>query len=198
MAGAQSVPSTSQSCTASLVSMAPCLAFLQGGPNNTTPTPGCCTALASVVSTSAACLCQMVNTTNNPLGIPINQTRALALPGACKVTTPPLSQCKSSAVSSPPAAAPSSPAPVVSNPTPTAKSPATSVALPPTTTPTTRGAVSPASGGAVSPTSGRAVSPSTKEGPTASGSAGSMTGVSMLIQVGGIMGSLTYIILASI
>lgn len=86
---------SSSSCSATLVSLAPCLAFLQGGANNSSPTQGCCTGLASVVSTSAACLCQMVTTTNNPLGIPINQTQALALPGACKITTPPVSQCKS-------------------------------------------------------------------------------------------------------
>eukprot|EP00253_Pinus_taeda_P016709 PITA_16709 len=171
MVGAQSSPS---SCSAALVTLAPCLAFLQGGANNTTPTQGCCTALASVVNTNAPCLCQMVSTTNNPLGIPINQTQALALPGACKITTPPVSQCNSSAVSSPPAAAaPSSPTPVVSNPTPKATSPATSAALPPSKTPTT------------------------KEGPTASANTGCMTGASMLIQLVGIMGSLIFIISAS-
>eukprot|EP00253_Pinus_taeda_P002416 PITA_02416 len=173
---------SSSSCSAALVSLAPCLAFLQGGANNSSPTQGCCTGLASVVSTSAACLCQMVTTTNNPLGIPINQTQALALPGACKITTPPVSQCKSTSASNPPAAAaPSSPTPVVSNPTPTAKSPATSATLPPTTTPTTGGALSPFA----------------KEGPTASANSGSMMGVDMLIHVVAIMASLTFIISAS-
>lgn len=99
MAGAQSPPpnSSSSSCSASLVSLAPCLTFLQAGPNNSSPTQGCCTALTSVVNTSVACLCQLFTTTNNPLGIPINQTQALALPGACKITTPSLGQCKSPA-----------------------------------------------------------------------------------------------------
>ena len=98
MAEAQSAPPAGSSCSSFLVSLAPCLAFMQPGvQNNTTPTQGCCTALASVVNTSAACLCQLLTTTNNSLGIPINQTRSLALPGACKITTPPVSQCKSPA-----------------------------------------------------------------------------------------------------
>eukprot|EP00253_Pinus_taeda_P035602 PITA_35602 len=163
MVGAQSPPpNSSSSCSAALVSLAPCLTFLQGGQNDTSPAQGCCTALASIVNTSAACLCQVFTTTNNSLGITINQTRALALPGACKITTS-LSQCKSSPVSSPP---------VVSNPTPTAKSPATSA-------------------------TGGALSPSTKERPTISANAGSMMGVSTLIHVVGIMGSLTFILSAS-
>ncbi|XP_059067178.1 non-specific lipid transfer protein GPI-anchored 5-like [Cryptomeria japonica] len=79
------------SCTTGLVSLSPCLSYISG--NQTTPSQGCCTALATVVKNNPSCLCQLL-TGNNQLGIPINQTRALALPGECKVTTPPVSQCQ--------------------------------------------------------------------------------------------------------
>ncbi|KAK1381971.1 hypothetical protein POM88_019706 [Heracleum sosnowskyi] len=39
------------------------------------------------------CLCSLVNGGAANLGILINQTLALTLPGACNVQTPPLSQC---------------------------------------------------------------------------------------------------------
>lgn len=79
------------SCTSALVSLSPCLSYISG--NQTTPSQGCCTTLATVVKNNPSCLCQLL-TGNNQLGIAINQTRALALPGECKVTTPPVSQCQ--------------------------------------------------------------------------------------------------------
>ena len=54
--------------------------------------PGVFSALATVASDAADCLCQLFGT-NTPLGFPINQTRVLILPGLCNVNTPPLTQC---------------------------------------------------------------------------------------------------------
>eukprot|EP01018_Ginkgo_biloba_P022175 Gb_02446 [translate_table: standard] len=88
-------PPPSSGCTSSIVSLSPCLSYITGSNNASTPAQGCCTALSSVVKTGANCLCQLF-TSNNPLGFPINRTLALSLPGACKITTPPLSQCKAS------------------------------------------------------------------------------------------------------
>ncbi|GLJ07988.1 hypothetical protein SUGI_0079080 [Cryptomeria japonica] len=79
------------SCTNVLSSLSPCVNYILG--TQMTPSQGCCDALASVVEKNAPCLCQLV-TGNNSLGIAINQTRALALPSLCKVTTPPVSLCQ--------------------------------------------------------------------------------------------------------
>ncbi|KAK2973731.1 hypothetical protein RJ640_019731 [Escallonia rubra] len=83
---------TAQSgCTSALMGMSPCLKFVSG--NSSTPSSSCCSQLASVVQSQPQCLCSLLNGGGASLGITINQTLALALPGACKVQTPPLSQC---------------------------------------------------------------------------------------------------------
>lgn len=86
MASAQS-----SSCTNALINMSPCLNYIQG--NSSTPSSGCCSQLASVVRSEPQCLCEALNGGGSSLGISINQTQALALPGACNVQTPPLSRC---------------------------------------------------------------------------------------------------------
>ncbi|XP_057813999.2 non-specific lipid transfer protein GPI-anchored 5 [Cryptomeria japonica] len=110
------------SCTTALVSLSPCLNYISG--NQTTPSQGCCTALATVVKNNPSCLCQLLSG-NNQLGIAINQTRALALPAECKVTTPPVSQCQGSGAPT------TSPSPTVSGVPPT--SPSTNSSGTPTT-----------------------------------------------------------------
>ncbi|XP_019421682.1 PREDICTED: non-specific lipid transfer protein GPI-anchored 2-like isoform X4 [Lupinus angustifolius] len=79
------------SCVTTLISLSPCLNYISG--NSSTPSSGCCSQLASVVRSSPQCLCQVLNGGGSSLGININQTQALALPGACNVQTPPTSQC---------------------------------------------------------------------------------------------------------
>lgn len=79
------------SCTNVLVSLSPCLNYITG--NSSTPSSGCCSQLASVVRSQPQCLCQVLSGGGSSLGININQTQALALPVACKVQTPPTSQC---------------------------------------------------------------------------------------------------------
>ncbi|KAH9289082.1 hypothetical protein KI387_033199 [Taxus chinensis] len=155
---AAQAPPQSSGCATSLLTLSPCVGYITSNVTTSPPTQGCCTALSSVVQNSAVCLCQLL-TTNNPLGFPINQTRALALPGACKITTPPLTQCKVSV--SAPAPSPStdsnnaappatesvpstSPAPATSTSTPSAVSPSAkspSFVNPPTTS---VGGISPA------------------------------------------------------
>lgn len=82
----------SAGCTTAIVSLAPCLGYITG--NSSTPSSSCCSQLSSVVQTQAACLCSLLNGGGSSFGININQTQALALPGACKVQTPPVSRCK--------------------------------------------------------------------------------------------------------
>ncbi|KAB2067521.1 hypothetical protein ES319_A09G232100v1 [Gossypium barbadense] len=78
-------------CTTVLISMSPCLNFITG--NSSTPSQQCCTQLASVVRSSPQCLCEVLNGGGSLLGINVNRTQALALPGACNVQTPPISAC---------------------------------------------------------------------------------------------------------
>jgi len=79
------------SCTNVLVSLSPCLNYITG--NSSTPSSGCCSQLATVVRSQPQCLCQVLGGGGSTLGININRTQALALPGACNVQTPPTSQC---------------------------------------------------------------------------------------------------------
>ncbi|KAK6164652.1 hypothetical protein DH2020_001516 [Rehmannia glutinosa] len=83
---------TAQSgCTMALVSLSPCLSYVGG--NSSSPSSSCCTRLSSVVQTQPQCLCALLKGGASNFGIAVNQTLALALPGACNVQTPPVSQC---------------------------------------------------------------------------------------------------------
>ncbi|KAL4376474.1 hypothetical protein GQ457_02G003330 [Hibiscus cannabinus] len=93
---------TAQSgCTRALLGLAPCLNYITG--NLTTPASSCCSQLSSVVQSQPQCLCSVLNGGGSSFGITINQTKALSLPGACNVQTPPASRCNGA---SGPAAAP--------------------------------------------------------------------------------------------
>jgi hypothetical protein len=79
-------------CTASILSLAPCLSFTAG--NTSSPGASCCSALAGVVRGAPRCLCAVLGGgAAASFGVTVNATRALELPGKCKVTTPPVSQC---------------------------------------------------------------------------------------------------------
>ncbi|CAJ1977194.1 unnamed protein product [Sphenostylis stenocarpa] len=82
----------SSSCSNALVNLSPCLNYISG--NSSTPSSGCCSQLASVVSSQPECLCEVLNGGASSLGITINQTRALALPTVCNVKTPSITQCR--------------------------------------------------------------------------------------------------------
>ncbi|XP_058078859.1 non-specific lipid transfer protein GPI-anchored 5-like [Magnolia sinica] len=82
-------------CTTAIISLSPCLAYITG--NTSTPSSSCCSQLSNVVKSQAPCLCTLLNGGGSSLGLTINQTQALALPGACNVQTPPVSQCNGAA-----------------------------------------------------------------------------------------------------
>ncbi|GLT78545.1 hypothetical protein SLA2020_500760 [Shorea laevis] len=92
------------SCTTVLISLSPCLNYITG--NSSNPSSQCCSQLASVVRSSPQCLCQVLSGGGSSLGININQTQALALPGACNVQTPPISQCSAASPAGSPAGSP--------------------------------------------------------------------------------------------
>uniref|UniRef100_J3LKW1 Bifunctional inhibitor/plant lipid transfer protein/seed storage helical domain-containing protein n=1 Tax=Oryza brachyantha TaxID=4533 RepID=J3LKW1_ORYBR len=56
------------------------------------PDPTCCSGLKDVVKKEVACLCQAFQGSQN-FGVTLNMTKALQLPAACKVKTPPFSKC---------------------------------------------------------------------------------------------------------
>ncbi|CAN6181407.1 unnamed protein product [Urochloa humidicola] len=91
-------------CSSVMMTLSPCMDFI----SSKAPTPGisCCSVLAGVVQTDPRCLCMVLDGTATNFGISINQTRALDLPGVCKVQAPPISQC--TAVPAAPAPTPSS------------------------------------------------------------------------------------------
>ncbi|OIV92609.1 hypothetical protein TanjilG_17960 [Lupinus angustifolius] len=88
------------SCVNTLVSLSPCLNYITG--NSSNPSSGCCSQLSTIVRSSPQCLCQVLNGAGSSLGININQTQALALPAACKVQTPPTTQCNAASPASTP------------------------------------------------------------------------------------------------
>ncbi|KAI3460887.1 hypothetical protein Pfo_017550 [Paulownia fortunei] len=79
------------SCTRALTGLYPCINYING--NSSTPTSSCCSQLSSIVQSQPQCLCLLLNGAASSYGININQTLALALPGACNVQTPPVSRC---------------------------------------------------------------------------------------------------------
>ncbi|XP_047166843.1 non-specific lipid transfer protein GPI-anchored 5-like [Vigna umbellata] len=102
-AGAAALSST---CSSVLLSLSPCLNYIDGN-SSTTPSSSCCLQFASVVSSQPRCLCEVLNGGAASLGVPINQTKALTLPTACNVKTPPISRCNAAS----PAESPNSNAP---------------------------------------------------------------------------------------
>ncbi|KAL2535418.1 Bifunctional inhibitor/lipid-transfer protein/seed storage 2S albumin superfamily protein [Forsythia ovata] len=97
------------SCTSTLMTLSSCLSYVTG--NSSTPSTSCCSSLGNVVQSQPLCLCSLLSGAGLSYGLNINQTLALALPGACSVQTPPISQCK--AVANGPPISPS-PSPISS------------------------------------------------------------------------------------
>ncbi|XP_037438521.1 non-specific lipid transfer protein GPI-anchored 2-like [Triticum dicoccoides] len=99
--------SAQSGCTAALVGLYPCLNYISG--NETAPTKSCCSQLSSVVQSQPQCLCSALGGDSSSLGgMTINKTRALELPKACNVQTPPASKCNGGGTA-PGAATPTTP-----------------------------------------------------------------------------------------
>ncbi|XP_030451723.1 non-specific lipid transfer protein GPI-anchored 5-like [Syzygium oleosum] len=103
LAPSGSAQSTS-GCTTVLMTLTPCLNYVTG--NSSAPSSTCCSTLGSIVQSQPQCLCQLLNGSAAFLGYNINQTLALALPGACNVKTPSASLCNALSPSSAPTTSP--------------------------------------------------------------------------------------------
>ncbi|PNT77989.1 non-specific lipid-transfer protein-like protein At5g64080 [Brachypodium distachyon] len=128
--GGVAAPAPAVDCTDALLSLAGCLSYVQEGSTVATPDASCCSGLKDVVKKEVACLCQAFQGSQD-YGVTLNMTKALQLPDACKVKTPPFSKCHLSVpgvTGGSPAPAPSSGAPFFgespSSSTPSAASPA--------------------------------------------------------------------------
>ncbi|RLN38811.1 non-specific lipid-transfer protein-like protein [Panicum miliaceum] len=144
-------PAPSADCTNALLSLAGCLSYVQEGSTVATPDPTCCSGLRDVVRGEVACLCQVFQGGQN-LGISLNMTKALQLPAACKVKTPPVSKCHVSVPGVPtasPVPAPSAGAPFFSQ-SPSSPAPSGSPAAEGTGIASSTPAPSPARSGAAS------------------------------------------------
>ncbi|NP_001151585.1 xylogen protein 1 precursor [Zea mays] len=124
-------PGPSADCTDALLGLAGCLGYVQEGSTAAAPDPSCCSGLRDVVRGEVACLCQLFQG-GQDFGLSLNMTRALQLPAACKVKTPPVSKCHVSVPGVPsasPVPAPSSGAPDFGqSPTPSPSTPSGSPA----------------------------------------------------------------------
>lgn len=69
-------------CMDQLIGLTNCLSFIEGSAKQ--PKPECCSNLKQVLGKSRRCLCVLVQDRNEPgLGIKVNATMAMKLPGAC-------------------------------------------------------------------------------------------------------------------
>ncbi|CAM0871776.1 unnamed protein product [Alopecurus aequalis] len=127
--GSVAAPAPAVDCSDALISLVGCLSYVQEGSTVVTPEASCCSGLKDVVKKEVACLCQAFQG-GQDYGVALNMTRALQLPAACKVKTPPFSKCHLSVpgvTGGSPAPAPSSGAPFFGgspSSTPSATSPA--------------------------------------------------------------------------
>ncbi|KAK6926453.1 Bifunctional inhibitor/plant lipid transfer protein/seed storage helical domain [Dillenia turbinata] len=85
-------PGPSPDCFTNLLNLSDCLTFVEEGSNLTTPEKPCCGELAGLVESTPQCLCDLLGKSDS-LGITLNTTKALALPGNCGVSTPDPSLC---------------------------------------------------------------------------------------------------------
>ncbi|XP_068339885.1 non-specific lipid transfer protein GPI-anchored 15-like isoform X1 [Pyrus communis] len=152
------------SCTSTITSLAPCLNFVTGSSAN--PSSSCCSQLSNVVQSSPQCLCSLVNGASS-LGITINQTLALSLPGACKVQTPPPSRCQGA---NGPSTSSGANGPSTSSSTPPASSPAASSNETPSEASTPEASISPSASDIPSSSGGGSKTVPSSNGNTSDGS----------------------------
>ncbi|KAF6149186.1 hypothetical protein GIB67_026042 [Kingdonia uniflora] len=85
-------PAPSVDCNTLIFTMADCLTFVSNDSKATKPEGGCCKGLKSVLKTNAECLCEAFKSSAQ-IGVVLNTTKALALPAACGVKAPSISNC---------------------------------------------------------------------------------------------------------
>lgn len=93
-------------CSTLVISMVDCLSFVSNNSTVKKPQGSCCTGLKTVMKSNPECLCEAFKNSAQ-LGVSLNVTKALTLPHACHVASPPLHNCDGVSNGSPaPAMAP--------------------------------------------------------------------------------------------
>ncbi|KAK9989140.1 hypothetical protein SO802_029379 [Lithocarpus litseifolius] len=85
-------PAPSVDCSSLILNMADCLSYVTNGSTVTKPEGTCCAGLKTVLKADAECLCEAFKSSAS-LGVVLNVTKATALPAACKVSAPSVSNC---------------------------------------------------------------------------------------------------------
>ncbi|KAL6494562.1 hypothetical protein OROGR_031362 [Orobanche gracilis] len=145
---AHSAPAPSVDCSSLVLNMADCLSYVTEGSTAKKPEGTCCSGLKTVLKTDAKCICETFRNSAQ-LGVTLNLTKALALPAACHVHAPDVSNCAvGTGIGAAPALSPAS-----------AASPSSVAGAPTTGVGASEGAPAPTPGGnSATPSSGIAVS----------------------------------------
>ncbi|KAI4383721.1 hypothetical protein MLD38_009526 [Melastoma candidum] len=85
-----SAPAPALDCTSYFTNLTDCLPYVVQGSNLTKPDKACCPELAGLVDSNPVCLCSLLQQASS-FGVDVN--RAMKLPAACSVSTPPISLC---------------------------------------------------------------------------------------------------------
>ncbi|XP_019171862.1 PREDICTED: non-specific lipid-transfer protein-like protein At5g64080 [Ipomoea nil] len=85
-------PAPAVDCNSVILNLAGCLTFVTNGSTEAKPQGSCCSGLKMVLKTNAECLCEGFKNSAQ-LGVVLNVTKALALPSACHVSAPSVSNC---------------------------------------------------------------------------------------------------------
>ncbi|XP_060167825.1 non-specific lipid transfer protein GPI-anchored 11-like [Lycium barbarum] len=87
-----SAPAPAVDCNNLVLNLADCLSFVTNGSTEKKPEGTCCSGLKMVLKTDAECLCEGFKNSAQ-LGVVLNVTKAMALPAACHVSAPSVSNC---------------------------------------------------------------------------------------------------------
>ena len=88
----QTSPSPGVDCTSLVMNMADCLSYVTNGSTETKPEDTCCSGLKTVLKADVDCLCEAFKSSAQ-FGVVLNITKAVALPTACHVSAPSVSNC---------------------------------------------------------------------------------------------------------
>ncbi|KAJ1285908.1 hypothetical protein BS78_03G313900 [Paspalum vaginatum] len=106
-------PGISDACLTAVLNMSDCLSYVTAGSTVRHPDKPCCPELAGLLESHPECLCQLLSGGASSYGVSVDYKRALALPGVCRLTAPPVSACALFGVPIPPGLVPAAaPAPM--------------------------------------------------------------------------------------
>ncbi|KAF8716809.1 hypothetical protein HU200_025904 [Digitaria exilis] len=86
-------PGISDECLNAVLNMSDCLSYVTNGSTVRHPDKPCCPELAGLLESHPVCLCQLLAGGAESYGVSVDYKRALALPGICRLTAPPVSAC---------------------------------------------------------------------------------------------------------